>query len=471
ADVLGYPSPTDFVGRQMLDFIHPDDREETLVRVRRMAETGQPLPPRELRTLRADGAVVVLELAPVRSVSLVDGPASLVLGRDRTPQRKLQERLLSADRLTSLGNLAAGVAHEISSPLTYVMGNLSVLSEALERMQATTDRPGEITDLLKALADARVGAERVRDLLADLKVFARPDVGARQALELRKVMDTAINMAWPEIRGLARLVRDYGPTPAVRGVESKLALAFFHLLVNAAQAIDAGAIDDNALEVGLGTDLEGWAEVEIRDSGRGLTEVVQARMWEPFFTTRPRGEGAGLGLPVVRSVVASMGGEVEGSPRARGGAVFRVRLPPDAAPLERSPQPEPRLQEAEPEVRSGRILVVDDEPVMGALMRRALAGHEVYILTSARDALELLEALEFDVLICDLVMPGQGGREIYEELSQRRPELAERIVFVTAGAVHAAEREFLERIRNIIVDKPFEFSELRAAVQAILRRS
>ena len=103
--------------------------------------------------------------------------------------------------------------------------------------------------------------------------------------------------------------------------------------------------------------------------------------------------GAGLGLPVVRSVVASMGGEVEGSPRARGGAVFRVRLPPDAAPLERSPQPEPRLQEAEPEVRSGRILVVDDEPVMGALMRRALAGHEVYILTSARDALELLEAL------------------------------------------------------------------------------
>lgn len=469
AEVLGYPSEAYFVGKSMIDFVHPEDRAETVRRVEHMMQTGESLPERALRVLHSSGAVVWFELAPVRFVQLADGPASLVVARDRTQQRKLQERLLATDQLASLGSLATGLAHEVSNPLTYVMGNLAVLSEGLNALEQTTKAEVQINELRKALADARQGAERVRDLLADMKVFSRPDLGRRSRVELRKVLDTAINMAWPQIRPRARLVRDYDAAPNVRGVESKLALALFHLLVNAAQAIERGAAEKHRVEVSLSADEEGWACIEVRDTGQGLSDAVLDQMWEPFFTTRPRGEGAGLGLPVVRSVIVAMGGEVEVVRREGGGATARVRLPPTAPST--SPTPSAEWQAVPAQEQFGRILVVDDEPVIGALVRRALVGHDVYIINSGRDAVELAKELEFDAVVCDLLMPDVDGVEVYEELANSRPEMLERIIFLTAGAFSSADRMFLDRIDNRVLDKPFEFSDLRQAVQDVLRKS
>ena len=468
-EVLGYPSVEHFVGRSMLEFVHPDDRAETVRRVQHMNRTGQSLPQREMRVLHEDGSLVWFELAPVRFVELPDGPASLVVARDRTQQRKLQDRLMAADQIASLGSLASGLVHEVSNPLTYVMGNLAVLSEGLNSLEQSTKAEVEINELRKALADARQGAERVRDLLADMKVFSRPDLGRRSRLELRKVLDSAINMAWPQIRPRARLVRDYGAAPAVRGVESKVALALFHLLINAAQAIDPGSADGHKVEVSLGEDADGWAYIEIRDTGCGLSEATRDQMWEPFFTTRSRGEGAGLGLPVVRSVIVAMGGEVEVVPREGQGAVARLRLPATARST--TPAPSSEWQAVPAEERFGRVLVVDDEPVIGALVRRALVGHDVYIINSGRDAIELAQELEFDALICDLVMPDVSGVQVYEQLQALRPAMVPRIIFLTAGAFSAADRAFLDHIDNQVLDKPFEFSDLRQAVQLVLRSS
>ncbi len=223
------------------------------------------------------------------------------------------------------------------------------------------------------------------------------------------------------------------------------------------------------MEVSLGEDADGWAYIEIRDTGCGLSQATRDQMWEPFFTTRSRGEGAGLGLPVVRSVIVAMGGEVEVVPREGQGAVARLRLPATA----RSTTPAPSSEwQAVPAVgRFGRVLVVDDEPVIGALVRRALVGHDVYIINSGRDAIELAQELEFDALICDLVMPDVSGVQVYEQLQVLRPAMVPRIIFLTAGAFSGADRAFLDQIDNQVLDKPFEFSDLRQAVQLVLRSS
>lgn len=468
-ELLGYDGPEDFIGRDLLDFLHPDDREAT---IRVVQETDQALrstPARELRVLHRDGTVMWMDLAPVHHVHLPDGPARLAVGRDRTAQRKLKEHLVETERLGSLGVLAGGVAHQLSNPLTYVLGNLVVIGEALSRWGGgEVPDAAELTDAHRALADAREGAERMRDLIADLKVFARPDLGRRTVLDLPRVLDSAINMAWPEVHPRARLVRDYGLAPPVRAVESKLALAIYHLVTNAAQAIERGHADTEHVCVRLGTALDGRARIDVEDTGRGVPEEVRDRVWDPFFTTRPGGTGAGLGLPVVASVIAAVGGEVELLPRPEGGTVVRVSLPPAGA----SPQIAARrrlVDVPEEDMRYGRILVVDDQAVIGALVRRALEGHDVYIVGSGRDALELVGALDLDVMICDLVMPDLDGMEIHAALAERHPAMLERTLFMTAGPVSPEQREFLDQVKDRVLDKPFEFAELRRAVQHILQ--
>ncbi len=464
-DLLGYERQEEFIGADPLSFLHPDDRKGVVEQAGAMRATGKVTPTQTLRVLHKNGAVLRVEMAPVRYVELPGGRANLVVCRDRTLQRNLGELVMETDRIASLGSLAGSLAHELGSPLTYIMGNLAVIGEGLVELDGSADDGRKITDLRKAVADARQGAERIRGLLADLKVLSRPDLGDTTRVELRKVLETATNMAWPQIRPCARLVRDYGEACDVRGVESKLALALFHLLVNAAEAIERGAPGAHQVYVKLFTDSEGWACIEVSDSGTGIDEAVARQIWEPFVSTR--NQRAGLGLPLVKGVIAAHGGEVHLHDVPDGGALARVRLPPiEAGALERSVQVV--SAHAGPE-RFGQVLVVDDEAVIGALLRRALKGHDVYIVNDASDAVELAQQLEFDVIICDLIMPGMGGMELYKALSQCRPAMLERIVFVTAGAFSAVDRAFLDGIDNLVIDKPFDFSDIRFAVQTVLQ--
>jgi two-component system cell cycle sensor histidine kinase/response regulator CckA len=396
------------------------------------------------------------------------GPVWVGVHEDITERKQMQSKLMLSDRLASVGTLAAGIAHEINNPLAYVMSNLDVLAEEIGAL-AEVCPPGRLHEVEEILSDARQGAERVRKIVRGLRTFSRADDEKRTALDVRAVLELSINMASNEIRHRARLVKDFGPIPLVEADEMRLSQAFINLLVNAAQAIPEGHLDENEIRVVTGTDERGRAVIEVRDTGRGIAPGVTGRIFDPFFTTKPVGVGTGLGLSICHGIVTSLGGEITVDSQVGKGTTFRISLPGVA---ERPPAPRdkpPTLRP--PTVRQGRVLVVDDDPLVGASLRRVLSReHEVTVVTSGKEALDLLLAgSAFDVILCDLMMPHMTGMELHAELIRRLPDVTDRMVFITGGAFTAAARTFLDTVANQRLEKPFAPQNLRGVVRGFVR--
>jgi len=381
-------------------------------------------------------------------------------------ERAIAHRALS-DRLSSASALAAGIAHELNNPLAYVSANLSFLAERTTRVveilsgaAPTPDDADLAVQLHEAMREARSGAERMRTVVRDLKTFARGDDERRVPVDLRPVLDSCVNVAWSEISRRARLARDLEAVAPVLGDEARLSHLFLNLLLNAAQAIPEGRPDDHELGIATRTLPDGRISVVIRDTGAGIAPEHLPRIFDPFFTTKAPGVGTGLGLSICHAVVAAMGGEIQVESAVGRGSTFRVLLAPADRPVEIA---EPRTRPPEP--GRARVLVVDDEPLVGTVLRRTLGDHDVTVVESARAALDRLSAGErYDVILSDLLMPGMSGMDLFHELSGLDPSHARRMVFLTGGAFTAAAREFLDRERVECLEKPFELEVLRAIV-------
>jgi PAS domain S-box-containing protein len=387
---------------------------------------------------------------------------------DVTDLKRAQAQLMQSDRLASVGMLAAGVAHEINNPLTYVIASLEALGDQLAVVgQRAPQIPLE--DMLQALEAAREGAQRVKHVVRDLKTFSRVDEGHRAPIDLRRVIDSAINVAFNEIKYRARLVKDYGASPAVLANEARLGQVFLNLVVNAAQAIPEGDVAANEIRVTTSTDQQGRAVAEVRDTGSGIPRQSLHRIFEPFFTTKPKGIGTGLGLAICRNIIAGLGGEILVESAVGEGTIVRVVLPP--APSEvavegsTKPVPAPAAQ-----ARRSRVLVIDDEPsICGALRRILGSEHEVHALTSARQGCDrIAQGDRFDVILCDLMMPEMTGMDLHAEVSALAPDQAQRIVLITGGAFTEAARDFLARVPNARIEKPFDSDTVRAVVRGMV---
>lgn len=382
----------------------------------------------------------------------------------RQERRRMQQQLLLADRLSSVGMLAAGIAHEINNPLAYVLGNLEF---ALDRLAAGHPlESAALAEVTQALDQAREGSTRIGHITRDLKVFCRSDAEATSGpVNVRRVMESSISIAWNQIRHRARLTRHFERVPVVTGDEHRLGQVFLNLLVNAAQAFEDDEVAQNEIVVTIKVEDQ-KVVIEVEDNGRGMSSDEQARLFEPFFTTKEPGVGTGIGLSISRSIVGDMGGVISCDSRSGAGTTFRVLLPAQEA-LVRSTRP-PRAEL--PVLPTTRVLVVDDEPALSAVVRRLLRGeHEVLGFTNARDALALLlDDVAFDVIICDVMMPNMSGIEFYEALCLRRPRLAARTVFMTGGVFHPAAREFLSRVAHPVLEKPFETRALHEAIAQVL---
>jgi CheY-like chemotaxis protein len=252
----------------------------------------------------------------------------------------------------------------------------------------------------------------------------------------------------------------------VEANEGRLGQVFLNLLVNAAQAIPEGGVDQHEIRVVTRPHPEG-VMIEVRDTGSGIAPDVLKRLFEPFFTTKPMGVGTGLGLPICQDIVTSFNGRIEVESKVGKGSTFRVILRAAIADYAFELPRAPQVREAS---RRGRILVVDDEPMIAVAIRRTLQReHEVVTLTSAREAHARLTGGErFDVIVCDVMMPEMSGMDLHEELVRHSPELAARMVFMTGGAFTPNARAFLNQVANRRLEKPFTSKELRALVQAML---
>ncbi|WP_394838189.1 ATP-binding protein [Pendulispora rubella] len=409
------------------------------------------------------------------------------LQRDLAERKLIQARLLQSDRMASVGTLAAGVAHEINNPLAYVKANLDVLASRRipqlavllraaeeERLEMYGDPPDENAyELSERLAQigamvdlAREGSERVRTIVRDLKTFSRADEETTTPIDVARVLDASVNMAWNEIRHRAQLVKEYGEVPPVEANESRLGQVFLNLLVNAAQAIPEGRAGDNVIRVRTYLDADERVVVAVSDTGTGIPESALGRIFDPFFTTKPVGVGTGLGLWICQGIVTALGGEIAVDSAPGRGTTVTCTIPQRYAPSHRMV----RKTEPPASTRRGRILVVDDEPALGPSLAIALADeHDVVSVRSGREALDLLAHDDrFDLILCDLMMPDVTGMDVYERLREHRQELADRMIFVTGGSFTRRSTDFAatEAIAQRMLEKPFDVQRVRELVRS-----
>ncbi len=453
--MLGYADPSELVGTQVLSHVHPDDRELIQHRIRATQQRGGTTPG-TCRMLRRDGSIAIVEAQGIR-IDFDGQMSTLVIARNITERHELFARMAFADRMVSVGTLAAGVAHEINNPLAYVQANLEVLTNALTGTGPRLERD----ELAAVLADTREGVTRVAGIVNDLRALARPDDDDAGPVDVLAVLATSLKMAHHELRFRAQVVEAYAyDLPPVAASGSRLGQVFLNLLVNAAHAMREDAAATNELRLRAFVD-DGRVCVEIEDTGVGMSPAVQQRIFDPFFTTKPPGVGSGLGLSISHQIVQSLGGAITVRSTPGQGSTFRVALPL-ANPID----PVPIVASPAPSAACPRVLMIDDEAAVGRSTTLLLAPeHEVVAVTRAQEALSRLAAGEhFDAILCDLMMPEMSGIEFYEEVLAIAPGYAPRIVLMTGGVFTPHAREFLAATPIPRLEKPFSEDALRAAI-------
>ena len=462
--MLGLPR-SQMVGRPIADFAAPGRRAQYADAYRSAMAAGEGRTP-AIEMEKPDGETVLIEFS-LRTTEVSGEQLVFAIGRDVTEQIRTHAQLMLSDRMASVGTLAAGVAHEINNPLTTVTANLEMAVRDVHGL-ATKLAPGaDLGDIEAELQDAREGADRVRLIVRDLRTFSRGEDDRHGPTDVHNVLDSTLRMAQNETRHRARVVKEYGRIPLVVGNESRLGQVFLNLVVNAAQAIPEGHADSN--KIFIRTHLTGDnVIIEVSDTGQGMPADVVKRLFTPFFTTKAVGAGTGLGLAISHRIVTGFGGQMTVSSEEGKGTTFRVVLRATAHVPEARPSAPPLVIEAR---RRGRVLVVDDELAVGRTIRRMLSDeHDVETTTNAAEALQRITGgAQFDVILCDLMMPVMTGMELHAALASAQTGHAERMVFLTGGAFTPGAREFVARVPNARLEKPFALQTLRALVNSQLQ--
>ncbi len=437
--------------------LHPSDRDRVKTALEESIANGSTTWSDQYRWIRGDGTVATVmdrgyivrndRGKPIRMVGSM---------HDITERVEMEQRVALSDRMASVGVLAAGVAHDINNPLTYVSANLTCALDALGTAELDRELMREL------LEESREGAERIRRIVRDLQAFSRPREDEIEELDLAMVADSSLSMAWNEIRHRAQLVKDYREAPRVRMNRARLGQVMLNLLVNAAHAIVEGNAERNRIEIRIGATPDGDALIEVKDTGIGIPPDVLSRVFEPFFTTKSIGVGTGLGLAICHSIVTAAGGRISLASPASGGCIVRITLPPVvvATPIAVSPSIElPRR----------RILLVDDEaPIRRAMSHLLQPTHEIVVADGGESALQQIRSDgQFDVILCDLMMPHMTGMDLYDRLCVEAPSLAKRTIFMTGGAFSQRSSQFLATSGCIHIEKPFDRETLARALAAL----
>ncbi|HTV21469.1 MAG TPA: response regulator [Polyangiaceae bacterium] len=400
----------------------------------------------------------------------ISGAVAII--KDLTEQRRAQQQIAIADRIASLGVMTAGIAHEINNPLTYVLGNLEFVSEEIERLRRlvnapTPDNLAQARDALQSLndltKDVEQGARHVASIVSDLRFLSRRDSGQKSS-DVTARMEWALRVTHSTIARHAHVQRIFQPVPRANLDEGRLGQIFLNLLHNATDAMSQTDTASNELSITIDVDPDPdgpFIRVAIADTGCGIPSDILERIFDPFFTTKPPDAGSGLGLAVCHGILTEVGGDIGVTSEPGKGSRFVVRLPIADADSARQQQRGQLVG-----IRA-RVLVVDDDPhVLGVLLRMLGKKHDVVTADSARAALDLMRTQpEFDVIICDLIMPDINGFVFHSEVEARSADLASRIIFLSGGAATEQETDFFSRVPNRLMQKPPVAADLLLAIE------
>ena len=377
--------------------------------------------------------------------------AAVLVFSDQTEKRLLQGQLIQSEKMSAIGQLIAGVAHDLNNPLASVVGFADYLVES-ER-----NAPPQLREPLRAIQQE---AERAASIVRNLLTFARKQERRRRSQQIGPILEATVLLLRNQL--MACKVESHleidSDLPDVTLDANQIQQVFVNVINNAAQAVQASGKLGNVW-VRATRWLDGVA-VTVEDDGPGIPDTIAAKVFEPFFTTKAEGQGTGLGLSICHGIVTEHGGRITLARRPQGGAAFRVELPGGSVAEKET------VTDAQPETGALRVLVVDDEPHILHYMQATLQawGHTVELAADGAAALTHARATRFDVIITDVRMPHVGGREFFETLREELPDAASRVVFSTGDTVRGDTQAFLESLGRPYLHKPFSLAQLRGAL-------
>tara|TARA_R110002096_G_scaffold77896_12_gene183529 strand:- start:28167 stop:30116 length:1950 start_codon:yes stop_codon:yes gene_type:complete len=443
------------------EIVDYDDECQTLLRGTAMQSSAGRL------ENHSTGASVFIERSSAPVIDRGEVLGAVMVLHDMTADHKVQKRLELAERLASLGTMAAGVAHEVNNPLTVVSGNTSLLVYRLRALHTTISEVGgtlstqlaDIADMEQACSDTLEAANRIRDIVRALGSFSRPK--ATEPGDVASAIAWAAHSTSHLLRHRARIEIEQVAVPLVVIDKTKLGQIFVNLLSNAADAIRAGDMENNVVRIEVTQAEPDSVQVTISDTGAGMPASVIRHVLEPFFTTKDVGRGTGLGLSITHHLVTAVGGHFDIRSEEGIGTIIVLDIPVAPPP----PASTFKLTSVPKSAAKLRILFIDDQDSVRVAVGRLLSSHTVFLSSDGANALERIgRGEEFDLILCDVMMPMMTGEQFLEQVTERFPRLVDRIVFVTGGAIGRHETMFLENTTHRIIQKPFELDELERVV-------
>jgi len=423
----------------------------------------------QVRLKNWEGRSVMVDLEGAKLLWEDEKEAYQVFIRDRSNKAQLEQQLRQAEKLSALGQMISGIAHELNNPLAAIKGYL----ELFVNDPRLPDRTRQ--DLRKVMRESQRAAKLVTNFLS----FARERPASREIADLNQIVNRVVEMRQFECR--------------IAGVDVDCMLAGklhpAELDVDQVQQVLVNLIN-NSIQAMIETPaphrivIRTWNDgdrvrLSVQDTGPGIPEAQLSKIFEPFFTTKDVGSGTGLGLSIAHSIMRDHGGIIAYHDGEEGGACFELDFTAkEGAELTYVSEDEPSEGELSEtgvltpssDEGNGRILVVDDEESIAELLKELLMilGHDVTMCHSARHALKQLEQESFEVILSDFRMPGMDGRAFYEEAMKIDPAFADRFIFLTGDLVNGETQEFIRSINAPCVDKPFQLEDVRRAVNEVL---
>ncbi len=442
-------------GDRLSDYFDPPGLKNLL---KQASVTGKSIDKRELaipaENVNDPEVVCNITVTPHSDIALKT--KFLLLVDDITEGADREDRMIANSRLVSVGEMAAGVAHELNNPLTAVLG-----FSQLAMRQATDDT---LKRDLESIADE---AERAGRIIDNLLTFARSSEAnaAPQVLNVTESLQKILDLREYECRVNNVEVVTYfdTETPLTRADSHRMEQVFMNLIGNSIHAIGENA-GHGTITVGVVHD-QGRIRVSVTDDGPGISQVNQRKVFDPFFTTKPIGRGTGLGLSICRGIVEDHGGAIRVESALGRGTTFVVEIPIIDVP-KAAQTPSPTVPAQPNSYIKLKVLAVDDERSVTMLLNRALTaqGHDVDIANDGAEALRMIFLNEYDAILLDVRMPGLGGAEVFRSIQVLRPDLAGRVLFITGDTVSPDTRTFLEQTRVDVLHKPFSLEELRRSM-------
>ncbi len=385
---------------------------------------------------------------------------------DVTESRRLQEQLLQSEKLAALGELTSGVAHELNNPLATVVGYAELLD--LDRNLPENVR--------RKVTTIHQEATRASHIVQNLLAYARRSSPEKDFFSVSEVLQAAVEMRRYQLQtDDVRILTDFSASvPQIWGDALQLQQVFFNIISNAVQAAHAWRGSGEIRLSTHATTMSGAPAVRIviEDNGPGIAPEHLRRVFDPFFTTKPTGEGTGLGMSIALRIVSNHEGLIWAESRLGHGARFVIELPGAVGTESFVAQtPTQSLAPQQSQSEGSRILVIDDEEPVVMLISEILGldGHQITPAFNGAEALALLKAGDYDLILSDVRMPAVGGPTFFEILQTTRPDLLPKVIFVTGDTMSHSTQEFLQRAARPVLPKPFDPERLRAMVADNLR--